>query len=122
MKFMTAEWDASALRAKYGEPVARETFQVRPNLEIVVSYGPAGQVCRIELPQTAARKQLDEVIDELVPPSVRGNETGRNLWIFGAYSMSSTLYEHLTISGPLESDQSSSGPGITIMFHRPECR
>ncbi len=113
---MAAEWDASTLRVKYGEPLARETFQVRPNLEIVVNYGPGRQVCRIELPDTP-KQQLDEVIVELVPPSVRGKETGRNLWIFGGYSMSSMLYEHVTISAPLESDQSTSGPGVTITFH-----
>ncbi|HSR06758.1 MAG TPA: hypothetical protein VLM42_06380 [Bryobacteraceae bacterium] len=118
---MAAEWDASALRERYGEPVARETFQVRPDLEMVVSYGPARQVCRIELPHTAARKQLDEVIDELVPPSVRDKETGRNLWIVGGYSMSSKIYEHVTISEPLEPDQSASGPGVTITFNRPDC-
>ena len=114
---MAAEWDASTLREKYGEPLARETFQVRPNLQIVVNYGPSRRVCRIELPQTASKPELDEVIEELVPPSVRGNETGRKLWIFGAYSMSSMLYEHVTISAPLEPDQSTLGLGVTITFH-----
>lgn len=35
---MAIEWDASTLREKYGEPLARETFQVRHDLEMVVSY------------------------------------------------------------------------------------
>jgi hypothetical protein len=107
---MAAEWDASTLREKYGEPLARETFQVRPDLEMVVSYGPARQVCRIELPHTAAKQQLNEVIEELVPPSMRGNETGRSLWIFGGCSMSSILYEHVTISAPLESINPAQDP------------
>ena len=93
---MAAEWDASTLRLKYGEPLARETFQVRPSLEMVVNYGPS----RL---------------------SMRGKETGRNLWISGGYSMSSMLYEHVTISEPLEPDQSSTGPGVTIRFNRPDC-
>ncbi len=117
MNFVTAKWDASTLREKYGEPLVRETFQVRPNLEMVVNYGPGRRVCRIELPHTTTKQQLDEVIDELVPPSVRGEETGRNLWIFGGYSMSSMLYEHVTISAPLDSDQSILGLGVTITFH-----
>jgi hypothetical protein len=41
---MAAEWDASTLREKYGEPLARETFQVRPDLKMVVSYGPVRRV------------------------------------------------------------------------------
>ena len=118
---MAADLDSATLRLKYGEPLARETFQVRPGLEMIVSYGPDRRVCRIELPSTVTRLQADEVIDELIPPSVRGKETGRNLWIFGGYSMSSILYEHITISGPLESDQSSSAPSVTITFKRADC-
>ena len=81
---------------------------------------PAGKSVEsnFRIPQ---KQQLDEVIDELVPPSVRGKETGRKLWIFGGYSMSSKLYEHVTISEPLESDQSTSGPGVTIIFNRADC-
>jgi len=44
------QMDTSTLRAKYGEPLARETFQVRPNIEAVVSYGTGHQVCKIDLP------------------------------------------------------------------------
>src|SRR5690242_16404397 len=82
-----AQMDASALRAKYGEPLARETFQVRPNIEAAVNYGTGHQVCKIELPpgsymnivgdippHFATSKQVDEVIDELVPLSARGKE------------------------------------------------
>jgi hypothetical protein len=36
--------------------------------------------------------------------------------------MSSIRYEHVIISAPLESDQSSSTPGVTITFNRPDCR
>jgi hypothetical protein len=114
---MAALLDAAVLRAKYGEPLPQETFQVRPNIEIVVNYGPDRQVGSIEFPASAVRQEVDEIIDELVPPSWRGEEIGRKLWIFGGYSMSSLLYEHVTIAAPLESDQSSLGLGVTITFH-----
>ena len=42
--------DANALRSKYGVPLDRETFTVRPGIEMVVDYGPSKQVCRIQLP------------------------------------------------------------------------
>ena len=45
-----------ALRSKYGEPLARETFQVRPDMEMVVNYGPARQVCSIELREHSSAK------------------------------------------------------------------
>src|SRR5258708_27352619 len=79
------QMDTSTLRAKYGEPIARETFQVRPNIEAVVIYGTGHQVCKIELPpgsyvnvvgeappHFATKQQVDEVIDELLPPALPG--------------------------------------------------
>ncbi len=42
--------DTFILRSKYGVPVDRETFTVRPGIEMVVDYGPNKQVCRIQLP------------------------------------------------------------------------
>src|ERR1700758_2412476 len=83
------QMDTSTLRAKYGEPIAREAFQVRPNIEAVVNYGTGHQVCKIELPPGSyvnvvgeapphfvTKEQVDEVIDELVPPVARGKEMG----------------------------------------------
>lgn len=113
---MAVEWDASILREKYGEPLRRETFQVRHDVEMVVSYGPAGQVCRIQLPHSSSTQQVDEVINELVPPSVRGKETGRGHWITGGPSTPYILYEHLAIfkhDGGITS--------VTISFKRPGC-
>ena len=84
--------DATALRTKYGEPLARETFQVRPNIEAVVNYGPGHQVCRIELPpgrNVETRQQVDDVVAELVPPSARGKELRRMVAVTGRLSMSS---------------------------------
>ena len=79
--------DASTLRAKYGEPLPQESFKVRSNIVALVKYGPSGQACRIELPAGSyvhmdseipteyfSKQQVDEVIDELVPPSERGKE------------------------------------------------
>jgi hypothetical protein len=113
---MTAELDAATLRARYGEPLARETFRVRPNIEIVVGYGGSHQVCTIEFPVSVTRQEADEVIDELVPPTERGKEIGHGLKIIGSYSMSWVAYEHIMIS------ESQGGPnGVCISFKRPDC-
>lgn len=45
-----AQIDESALRSKYGAPLDRETFAVRPGIEMVVDYGPSKQVCKLQLP------------------------------------------------------------------------
>jgi len=114
---MAAELDASALRAKYGEPLARETFQVRPNLEMAVHYGSARQVCSIELPYTVSKQEADEVIDELVPPSIRGKEINRGRNIIGGHSVSYVLHEHLLIS-----ESEGARTLVTISFRRPDCQ
>jgi hypothetical protein len=129
------QMDAFTLRAKYGEPVARETFQLRPNIEAVVSYGPGRQVCRIELPpgsymnvvgQTpphfVTKQQVDEVIDELVPPSVRGKETMRHIVSTGRISMAFADYEHVSIAEPQDPDHPGRRTAVTITFNRPDCR
>jgi hypothetical protein len=120
---MAAEWDDSTLRLKYGEPLARETFQVRPDLEMVVSYGSARQVCRMEISHPASHGHLDEVIDELVPPSMRGKRVfGPHLIMIGGYSVRSVHYEHVTVSEPYEPKHPDSRTGVTITFNRPDCQ
>jgi hypothetical protein len=43
-----AEIDSYGLRAKYGMPLNRETYDVPAGGRIVVDYGPTAQACRIE--------------------------------------------------------------------------
>src|SRR5580692_7611061 len=96
--------DASSLRSKYGPPLDRETFIVRPGIEMVVDYGSSRQVCQIKLPSgdrmvgsvpagVITKQQLNEVLDEVVPPSVRGKEVNRGLIYTGAPMLSFTDYE-----------------------------
>jgi hypothetical protein len=117
--------DASTLRAKYGEPLDEEVFHVRPNMDIVVAYGPGRRVCHIDLPQIRlgiSTQQVDEVIDELVPPSARGKEIGRRAVGSGRVSMASVDYEHVSIAGPLDPDHPTRRTSVTITFNRPDCR
>jgi hypothetical protein len=85
-----------------------ETFKVRSDIEILVNYGSNGQVCRIDLPRresggqasadSVTQRQLREVLDELVPPSMRGKELHSLLQQLGLTSVSMTEYENLTIN------------------------
>jgi hypothetical protein len=83
-----AQLDSFTLHSKYGAPLDRETFTVRPGIEMVVDYGPSKQVCRLQLPSgmqivgtvppgAITKKQVDEVLTEVVPPSMRGKEVNR---------------------------------------------
>lgn len=79
--------DTSALRAKFGSPLNRETFHIPPGFDLVVDYGPSNQVCRLEVPalmpidekvekvQNSAvmEQRMYDFLAEVVPPSIRGN-------------------------------------------------
>jgi hypothetical protein len=120
---LAQEMDSSTLRAKYGEPLARETFQVRPNIEAVVNYGTGHQVCSIEMSQaqTATRQEVDQVVDELAPPSTRGKMLNRGFAASGRLSAVITSYEHVTISEPQDPDHPGRRTSVTITFKRPDC-
>ena len=126
----SAQIDSATLRTKYGAPLNRETFKVRPNVEMVVNYGPNGQVCRIELPpgenivgqlppDVATTQQVDEILNEVVPASIRGNETGRYSLGSGMNSVRTTEYQHLLISAAYHGDTRTT---LSITFKDEACR
>jgi hypothetical protein len=124
-----AQLDSFTLHSKYGASLDRETFTVRPGIEMVVDYGPSKQVCRIQLPsgmqivgtiplRAITKQQVDEVLAEVVPASMRGKEVNRMLMAFGLPMLSVTEYEHVTIS---ESKNGDIGNGITVTIKDPSC-
>lgn len=124
-----AQIDAYRLRNKYGPPVDRETFTVRPGIEMIVDYGPSKQVCRIQLPSGAqyggtipegavTKRRIDEVLEEVVPPSVRGQQINQGLFVSGPHTVAFTDYEHVSIS---EVQNDGVGQGITVTFKDSAC-
>lgn len=122
--------DGTTLRMKYGTPLNRETFRVRPNIEMVVNYGPNGQVCRIELPpgeriigqappSIPSTQQVDEVLVEALPPSIRGREIGRSSIISGINFTMMTEYEHLSV---FEGHHGETRTSLSIIFKDEACR
>jgi hypothetical protein len=123
------QMDTTTLRAKYGEPLPRETFQVRPNIEAVVNYGTGHQICKIDLPpgsyvnppHGASNHDVDQVIDELAPPSARGKEIGVGVLSLSRASLRLMRYEHVDISEPQDPDHPGRRTSVTITFKRPDC-
>jgi hypothetical protein len=124
------QMDTYRLRVKYGPPLDRETFTVRPGIEMVVDYGSGKQVCRIQLPSgtqyggkvpdgAVTKQMVDEVLQEVVPASMRGNELGRLMEAVGLPMISITEYEHVTIS---EVKNGGIGNGITVTFKDAACQ
>jgi hypothetical protein len=125
-----AQMDTYKLRDRYGPPLDRETFTVRPGIEMVVDYGSGRQVCRIQLPsgtkyggtvpvEAVTKEKVDAVLEEVVPPSIRGKELGRGIEAFGVPMLSFTEYEHVTIS---EMKNGDIGTGITVTFKDAACQ
>jgi hypothetical protein len=122
-----AQIDASSLRAKYGPPLAKETFIPRPGIEMVVEYAPNTHVCRIQPPPIAPSREpsvestqaIDDFLIELAPLAMRGKELRRWTASFGALSMSAIQYENVTISKSL---QAGTRTGLTVTFHHEDCR
>jgi hypothetical protein len=118
---------ASDLRAKYGPPLARETFIARPGIEMIVDYASNGNVCKIALPPVApgpdsnmqTPKAVDDFVAELAPPSMRGKELRRFYMATGLPSASSVEYQNVTIS---ELFQGQRRTGVTVTFKDEACQ
>jgi hypothetical protein len=126
-----AQVDTYKLRDKYGPPLDRETFTVRPGIEMVVDYGSGKQVCRIQLPSgikyggtvpadAVTKEKIEAVLEEVLPPSIRGKQINEGMGMTGAFlSFSMADYEHVTIS---EVKNGDIGNGITVTFKDAVCQ
>ena len=94
-----------------------------------VDYGPAKQACGILLPSGMAvagesspdvitREQMKELLDEIVPHSVRGKEIKRLVVGAGILRTVHAEYEHVNID---EHFKSGVGTGIIVVFKDPAC-
>ena len=96
---------------------------------MVVDYGPNKQVCRIQLPSgmqivgsvppsEITKQQIDEVLNEVVPLSIRGKKLNGGVMRLGAIAAYSTDYENVAIT---EIQNADVGAGITVTFKDPAC-
>jgi hypothetical protein len=124
-----AQLDSFTLHSKYGAPLDRETFTVRPGIEMVVDYGPGKQVCQIQLPSgmqivgtippgAITKQQIDEILTEVAPPSMRGKELNRMSMTTGGHTMFAIEYEKVTIA---ETDSWNIGNGIRVTIKDASC-
>ena len=129
-----AQLDSSALRAKLGPPLHRETFRMPAGFDVIVDYGAGDLVCKIHVPalmptdkvmRAAEMKQhMCDFLADLVPDSLRGKELGRGMMMTGAtISMSVVEYERVTIN-ELEyaNDPFGSDNTITVTFKNEGCQ
>lgn len=129
-----AQLDTYSLRAKYGAPLNRETFRMPAGFDLIVDYGSASQVCKIEVPALMPttenvsnadqmKRRMYDFLADLVPASMRGKELRRMVNVSGMISLSSVEYERVTVHELQYADQPfSSNNAITVTFQNCETR
>ncbi len=129
-----AQLDSPALRAKYGQPLNRQTFHLPAGFDLVVDYGPSQQVCKLQVPalmptkenpanSTAMKRQMYAFLADLVPDAMRGKELNRMASNMGTISLFNTEYEHVWITELLiGTDPFSHDNTITVTFKNGDCQ
>ena len=132
------------LERKYGPPV--KVFAVRPDVMMTVKYGEDGQACEMALERkhlvgstvsqntTLSDKLIDELVEELAPPAVRGNRTDKAL--NGKFFLETTIttsgrsgsiftqrhYEHVTVEITGFTAQGIENVVLIIRHNREQCK
>jgi hypothetical protein len=113
-----------------------ERFTVRPNIKVTAEYGPDGQACRIRIEPSpdpahdkisqppAPMEEVTDVLDEVVPPEMRGKFVGQGEQIPGQCRGAAipTEYERAEIRLYYGlCDKVPTVHGVDVYFKRPVC-
>ena len=128
-----AQLDSSALRAKYGAPLNRETFHMPAGFDLVVDYGSNQQVCRLEVPALmpsdenpantqVMHQRMYDFLAGLVPAAMRGKEGNRGAMVMGAAaSLQFTEYEFVSVAELQQGTEPSARSTIRVTFKNAGC-
>jgi hypothetical protein len=124
------------LRDHYGEPDV-ERFTAHPGISLAVEYGSDHLVCQalIEPSQTLihgeepvalmSSEAVTEILDDIVPPDVRGKQIGKSITSSGCNDFEILEYEGVSITRsthnclPLKPEREMRA---TVVFKREACR
>jgi hypothetical protein len=123
-------------RSKYGEPDI-ERFAARRGIALTVEFGLDRLACQalLEPPQPLLHRQekasfmssdaVTEVLEEIAPASMRGNETGRSMTMSGCNKIEIAEYANVSIMRSTHNCVPSSPDRdmqATVTFKRDACR
>lgn len=129
------EQTSQTLRDRYGEPDI-ERFTAARDIGLTVEYGSDGLACQIVIERKQpllhreqvvtymAPEAVSKIIDELVPPSIRGRNINSMLESMGCAEQRTEEYENVWISRasdvcvPLKPERESSA---RLAFKRKAC-
>jgi hypothetical protein len=126
-----AQLDASALRARLGDPLNRQIFHQPAGFDVTVDYGPGNSVCRIQVPAAMPstekvsnaiemKQRMRAFLDSLVPAQMRGKEIQQSAMMSGLLSVSYVQYEHVSVSESQNANDAFAGT-ITVTFLNEGC-
>jgi hypothetical protein len=124
------------LEKRYGSPV--KEYEVRPGIVMMTTFSDDGQVCKmfverrhfsetgfdqgLYLPQ----KMIIELIDELVPPEVRGGKTKGDGFSRITGQLSDQLYDYdnvsITVLESAASSDCNGGAALIIKWKNRACK
>jgi hypothetical protein len=127
---------AADLEKRYGSPV--KEYEVRPGIVMMTTFSDDGRVCkmyverrhfsetgfdqRLYLPQ----EMIIELIDELVPPEVRGNKTKGDGFSRITGQLSDQLYDYenvsITVLASAASGDCNGGAALIIKWKNRACK
>ena len=99
---------SNEFHSRYGEPDS-ERFQARPGISVTVEYGSDHLACRILIepprslfngeqhPPLMSSGAVTDILEEIVPTHVRGEETGRSITASGCNEFEIVEYENVSI-------------------------
>ena len=96
------------LRSRYGDPESEE-FMARPDVRMSVKFGKNLAVCEIGIssnysaakpsrPEYLSTRLANEIVDELVPESSRGEQKSERIFQFGPRKSRTLVYPNLEIN------------------------
>jgi hypothetical protein len=130
--------DSFDLRKRYGPPDV-ERFAIRPDITMAVEYGSDGKACIVEfeprqafihgmyIPElTFSKETALELLDEVTPPEIRGEEKTS---LFGSGGFQSSCiggvfgeYENIQVSAGMHMCKTPIAVrSLSVRFKRPAC-
>jgi hypothetical protein len=113
----------------YGQPV-REVYMARPTVKVEVNYSSDHEVCKIDIQSTVAdwtkptKESLEQVLEEIVPSSMRGSGRLSLYERMGCGGLNSTEYGEMFVDrvknycGP---KSVTSPPTTVVLFKSKSC-
>jgi hypothetical protein len=128
-----AQLDSSALRAKFGAPINRETFHMPEGFDLVVDYNAVRQVCKIEAPalmpvpkdqvanSQAMKQRMYDFLLALIPAPMRVEERTLGTTVVGRVSVTFSDYGPVSIS-EMQVDGEHGKGTLTLRFKAIACQ